>query len=96
MATQLRHGDVLLTRVGNSMVGAHLADRTVTVARGEATGHAHRARGRGVALRGDRLYAPAGGVIEHEEHHALVLVPGEYHVRHQVELTRIGLQRVRD
>jgi len=94
--TQVRHGDVLLTRIADVEGEVRGREQTAIVARGEATGHAHRARGRGLVLRGDRLLAPAGGVIEHEEHLPLVLVPGEYHVRHQVEMTRVGIQRVRD
>lgn len=94
MTHHVRHGDVLLLRTGD--VPADHSDReplTAIVARGEATGHAHRVRGNGIALRGDRLLVPEETEITHEEHRALVLVPGEYRVIHQVEITAVGLRR---
>ena len=53
------------------------------LAEGEATGHAHRAMGGGVALYEPSpgamvLDAPSGCEVVHEEHKPIVLPPGEY------------------
>lgn len=99
-----RHGDVLLRRLGDVPPPTQAEPAEVVVAEGEATGHAHRVRGAGVALH-DRsedtgrieLDVPAGGTISHEEHRMLVLVPGRYEVRHQRTMTQPGIwERVRD
>lgn len=53
------------------------------LAEGEATGHAHRAVGPGVALYEGpagamRLAAPSGCEVVHEEHATIALPPGDY------------------
>lgn len=102
-----RHGDVLLIRRENAAPEETAADeREIVVAEGEVTGHAHRVRGRGAALRdlsSDtregvlRLNLPQGGVIAHEEHGPITLPPGVYEIRHQRTMTQPGVwERVRD
>jgi len=83
---QVRHGDVLLTRVGDAAVTeGRPRRRRATLAYGEATGHAHVAVGIDLAYQEGHLYLPMGGEIDHEEHGLIVLEPGEYVVRHQQE-----------
>ena len=54
------------------------------LAEGEATGHAHRATGDGVAVYGDgddrKLQAPKGTVVTHEEHGLQTWPPGDYDI----------------
>lgn len=54
------------------------------LATGEVTGHAHRAKGNGVAVYGEGterlLEAPEGATVTHEEHGPQKLAPGEYDV----------------
>ena len=103
MTTMYRHGDVLLIRRDDEPAAeTELPETEVIVAEGEITGHAHRVRGAGVALRdlgagSLRLDVPRGGTIRHEEHHAIVLEPGTYEVRHQRTQTQPGVwERVLD
>ena len=94
--TQHRHGDVLLTRIGDCELTA-AGEREIVVAEGEVTGHAHRVNGDGAALLGERLYLPAGGTIDHEEHGLQVLTPGVYEVRRQAQWHEVvGWRPVRD
>jgi hypothetical protein len=52
--------------------------KSVVLAVGEATGHAHRASGHNVQLIDDVLLAPDGVEVEHEEHNDFSLSPGSY------------------
>jgi hypothetical protein len=92
-----RHGDVLLVRVGDCPENTPKRVRRMVLAEGEVTGHAHviTAPGR---FREDRLSLPVGGTITHEEHHEMVLEPGDYRVIHQQQFTPVtrGWSRVRD
>ena len=65
---------------------------TVVIMEGEATGHAHRATGRGLVLRERSFTVPEEAVITHEEHHRRVLpgLPEGYEIRRVVELDPAG------
>ena len=93
-----RQGDLLFVDRDDDFGGSddmylRRQGRRVTLARGEATGHAHVA----VSERADlTLYvtdeladqvpvAPSGGTVLHDEHAPLVLTPGRYIVRRQRE-----------
>lgn len=96
MNTMHRHGDVLLVRTGDCAPNVPKRPCRMVLAEGEVTGHAHviTAPGR---LRGDVLSLPNGGTVTHEEHHAIVLEPGDYRVIHQQQFTPLrNWVRVRD
>jgi len=88
ITTQLRHGDVILTRC-KDQEGEPTA--LAVLAEGEATGHAHRLRpgeGGTIALveRGGARYAivvDEDATLDHEEHGAVAIAPGTYEVRIQ-------------
>ena len=97
----IRHGDVLLIRRGDPAphTSSASAEAEIILAHGEATGHAHRLRGRGVAWAesGHRLHVPAGGLLTHEEHSTLEIPMGEWEIRIQQTTTQEGRwERVRD
>jgi hypothetical protein len=91
-ARQIRHGDVLVTRVADYMAAADgkkpRMGRAV-LAEGEITGHAHVATGRGLRLAGDRLFVPEPAELTHEEHGLAVLEPGEYIISRQMEFVTV-------
>jgi hypothetical protein len=102
-----RQGDVLLIRCGDLPEGAEGAEaRSVVLAEGKVTGHAHRVVGPMAELLDLstpdvvgrlRLRLPAGGRLVHDEHRPIVLPAGEYEVRLQRTLTSAGLwEQVRD
>ena len=85
--TQLRQGDVLLVAVDElPLEGRELPrDRgRVVLALGEATGHAHAISSSGAALlehEGGRFVRVEGpAVLDHEEHGAIAIPPGNYRV----------------
>lgn len=81
-AWSIQQGDVFIERVASIPEGA--VPHNEVLAEGEATGHAHRIRGKGVQVMEHQgvLYinVPEGskGTITHEEHHQQVLPPGLY------------------
>jgi len=109
-ARQIRHGDVLVTRVadceaaladGPTGAGKKARQGRAVLAEGEITGHAHVATGRGLRMAGpDRLMAPETAHLTHEEHGLAVLEPGEYIISRQMEFVPLAAgaetRRVRD
>lgn len=97
-----RHGDVLLVPIPALPVGAVPVKREgeLVLARGEATGHAHRLAepsGRLFVLGGSRyLVLGEPGWLTHEEHATLELPAGRYEVRIQREYTPEGIRGVLD
>lgn len=89
-----RQGDILLESVaGLPDEGKAIARENgrLVLARGEVTGHAHV-----IATPGVKLVECSDGVyvvsdvpfqMTHEEHGAIAMSPGVYHVRHQREWT---------
>ena len=79
-----QQGDTLWRKI--PALPKHMKKRpTTVVAEGEATGHKHEVIGDGVEVYEDErgtLYvsAPNGGRVQHEEHHAIELPPGNYTV----------------
>ena len=76
-----QQGDVLVKPAGVKPQGKKVAGGVLRL--GEATGHKHVARGRGVAVLdapdGTRyLHAPKGARITHEEHKPIDVPPGDY------------------
>lgn len=82
----VRHGDVLLIRVGDrpSHAPAPTARRHI-VALGEAMGHTHVLEAPCVA-QGDTITVLEPGRLTHDEHRAIPLAPGVYEVRRQREM----------
>ena len=86
-------------------VGAQIPlnpDRSVTLAKGTATGHSHRAVGTGasaIALKDSSdilLSLPEGGQIVHDEHSTINMPAGSFTVRRQVEYTPSAIVQVED
>ena len=96
-----RHGDVLIECCDEIPPEAWAAPH-LTLARGEATGHAHRVLEQGAAV----LYPrDDGGFLEviadqatvvHEEHHAITLPRGIYRFWFQREYSPREIRRVVD
>lgn len=96
----IRQGDILLTPF-KGRISDYRSDYTrfrvkrdkdegVIIAEGEATGHHHRIRTKGVVLYRDRsnafLKVPKGGAeLTHEEHETLFIPAGLYRVENQRE-----------
>ncbi|MFF5205973.1 hypothetical protein [Streptosporangium sp. NPDC000396] len=95
-----RQGDILIVPVPDETVPATIqaspsvprdAHGRLLLALGEATGHAHAVVGPGVLVRSlrpmdpDYLHLPSGGRVVHEEHAAISLPKGWYHVQRQRE-----------
>lgn len=88
-----RHGDVILFRLSDEGHAKTSGERTkrLTLAFGEATGHAHQLRGDLEVLEKPgpagrwlfRVHSPS--VLSHEEHERMVLEPGVYLKVNQVE-----------
>jgi len=79
-----QQGDVLGRAIGALPKKLKKKENTV-VALGEATGHKHEVVGAGVECYEDEkgnifISAPQGGRIQHEEHHAIELPPGNYSI----------------
>jgi hypothetical protein len=96
-----RHGDVLIVKVDSIPAEAERLPGNI-LAKGEATGHAHRVVGRGKVgiwrqgtlnfLRVDE--APAD--VVHEEHKTITLEPGTYRFWMQREYSPKEIRRVID
>jgi hypothetical protein len=105
METKIRYrqGDVglaLCTIPREAAPGKRDGDRIV-LAYGEVTGHAHAIRSRGVKIlehEGTRyIRVPRRGAkLEHEEHAAIRLAPGEYRVIQQREYSPEAVRNVAD
>ncbi len=107
MNKMLRQGDVLLVPCKEMPVGLSLVEAEngrLILARGEATGHHHSlALSNRVALfrddaSGGRLYVRADAPVslEHQEHTALTIDPGDYEVRIQRTVQSGLARRVED
>jgi hypothetical protein len=96
-----RHGDVLVRGVEAIPSDAERVPGNV-LARGEATGHAHRVTGEGsVELwrSQQRMFLRVGSAsvqIVHEEHHPITLQPGTYQYWMQREYSPQEIRRVID
>lgn len=79
-----QQGDVLLRGITEIPTTAQPKPGRAVVAYGEVTGHCHEVIGEGVVVFDDNgtLYVsvPHGGRIQHEEHHAIELPPGQYEI----------------
>lgn len=90
VGTLYRHGDVLIKRIDCIPSGAQKREGSI-LAHGEVTGHSHRIQqAEFVQLweHGDRLFLEIKGAIAtliHEEHRAIKLSRGFYHVWKQRE-----------
>ena len=104
----IRQGDVGLAPLA---AGSKLPDGLEPVARvggrlilsqGSATGHAHAITTRTAKLFRDPtsgtvyLAAPDGALLDHEEHTAITLAPGNYEVIQQREYTPEAIRNVSD
>lgn len=95
----LRHGDVVLVKVGEIPEGARLLRGRKEVAFGEMTGHAHRidlgdlfeTKNGELFLKVERL-----ATLTHEEHRAVQIEPGCYRVVIKRQYTPEGWERVAD
>jgi hypothetical protein len=103
---QYRHGDLLIEKIDQIPEAAQPAkdDERDILAHGEATGHAHRVQGAGnkdlaviMTLAAAKYIAAAQAcTVVHEEHHEIVLPPGDYKVTVQEEYTPQGMRQVTD
>ena len=83
-----QQGDVLITPGADIPKSAERSrmfrDGRAVLAEGEATGHAHVAKGPGVDLfeQGGQLWlsAPRGAIVTHEEHLPIEIGPGDYSI----------------
>lgn len=95
---QIRHGDVVITKVDSIPADATATNRKV-LAEGEATGHAHRIDvGELFETKDGGLYLKVSAMtkVSHEEHKTITLNPGVYHVTQKRAYTPEGWQTVRD
>lgn len=91
----IRQGDILIIPVGEIPMDGASVHTDGVIARGEATGHAHRVdpkRAQVITLERNgevfeylRVFEPV--FITHEEHAAVRVEPGIYEVRRQRELS---------
>ena len=101
---QFRQGDVLLHPVSALPDGCKPVanGKAIVLAEGEVTGHAHRIKSPGRKVRqhtaGAELYLEVlePVTVSHEEHAAVDLEPGIYHVRRQVEAWLDEVRQVAD
>lgn len=91
ISNQIRQGDVLLhpSNIPDGAVEVHNTG-TIVLAEGEATGHSHTLPRTGVrefvTKDGRRFVSVRRAVsVRHQEHGTLVLQPGTYEIRRQVE-----------
>jgi len=100
----VRQGDVLVVPSKNATGDEQKrdADGSLTLARGEVTGHRHRFIGDGVALLDSpkvkvrHLTVVAPIALLHEEHKEIRVSPGRYDLPSQYEYTPSELTRVAD
>jgi hypothetical protein len=96
-----RHGDVLIDRCIQLPPGVRPVPHLI-LARGEATGHAHRVLEQGAAVLykgddGDFLEVTADqATIVHDEHQPIALPRGTYHIWFQREYSPQEIRRVVD
>ena len=96
-----RHGDLLITPVDDVPVGGRKKSDSI-LARGEATGHAHRVESREAVELWEfenELYfrlGSAGGEVVHEEHATIRLEPGNYKVWKQRQYQPDGNSWIED
>lgn len=80
----LQQGDVLIRGVARIPEAARPKKGRAILAFGEVTGHCHEAIGDGVEVfeRDGVLYlsAPKGCTVQHEEHKAIAVPPGDYQI----------------
>jgi hypothetical protein len=103
ISKQYRQGDVLLDpcQIPATAKTLTVKDRVI-LAEGEATGHHHsialKRNKLDVLLDGDQMYlrVKSPAVLEHQEHAAIVVEPGEYIVRKQMEVWLDEVRRVAD
>lgn len=95
-----RQGDILFEQVADAILpGRNLEIKDGVIARGEATGHAHRLEGgklfrspgaNGLHTPGLVIDAPDGATVAHEEHDRIELEPGIWLVHNQTEYVAPG------
>ena len=95
---QIRQGDVLLDPIAEIPAEAKIiAESDIVLAYGEATGHAHRLKGRAVLMEHEgRRYLLVDGeptLLVHEEHGTTVVKPRVYEVIAQREADLSGQWR---
>jgi hypothetical protein len=104
IAKQARQGDVLLTPVDSLPGGVKPLKhaRKIVLAEGEATGHEHAIRAKASQIKqyvkDTELYLEVQFpvTLEHEEHASIIVEPGIYQVRRQVEQWMDEVHRVAD
>jgi len=95
---QIRHGDVLITKV-DTMPDSVIQLKRKELAYGEVTGHAHRIDvGDLFETKDGQLYLKVSELtrVSHEEHKTITLHPGIYHVTQKRQYTPDGWEKVRD
>lgn len=95
----IRQGDLLFVPSAIPDDAQRVADGVI--ARGEASGHAHRlraGRGRALMIAAGIAYVRARyrAMVDHEEHGTVALPPGDYRVDRQREYRPDGWERVAD
>lgn len=103
MKLTLRQGDVALIPVNEIPKAAKIGKRDggrIVLAYGEVTGHAHAILDKAVKVyehEGTRyIRVPRAAKLQHEEHGAIALAPGDYEVRLQREYVEKEIRRVAD
>lgn len=97
---QIRQGDLLFLRIPSIPANATVVQDGV-IAKGEASGHAHRLQagsGRLLLMAMGLMYIRAKheAEITHEEHNTVTLPPGDWRVVRQSEYEPNGWRRVAD
>ena len=99
----LRQGDVLISKcdkMPSGMTQVHPKNGRLVLAEGEATGHNHTVDCMAAQLfaKGDQMVMIVGEptTIQHQEHGAIEIAPGQYWVTRQREYTPAAIVRVRD
>ncbi len=103
LSKQYRQGDVLLTlaKIPESAKPVKIQGKVI-LAEGEATGHHHAIasapRKLQTFLDGEQLYLRVKSpvVLEHQEHAAITVEPGDYVVKKQIEVWLDEVRRVAD
>ena len=98
---QIRHGDLLLIKIDKLPKDVKELERgNVTLARGEATGHAHTVTGKValLTLEQERYLAvqEATAILAHQEHGPIALNEGIYKIMQQREYAPERVRIVRD
>jgi hypothetical protein len=92
-----RQGDLLFALCASIPKDATLVSDGV-IARGEASGHAHRLQNQVLLMAAGVMYIRAlqQAMITHEEHGTVMLPPGNYLVKRQREYEPAGWRQVND